>query len=250
MTDPAPGIYEGITDEAYRSIKAVSKSDLDAWVRGARPAADDRTLFIGTVFHLAVLEPAKARARIKVGPDVDMRTTEGKTAWNDFVADITDIDALPLRPSEYDMLRKMVAAMKQHPDVSKLRDAPGMCEVAIVWKDNTTGVHCKAKIDKVLRNGLLDFKTTGYIDDYDFNRSIIAFNYDAQAAFYQDGWQAATGDCLPFALVPCSKREPHATWVRRLTPDEVMVGRRWYETVLKLYGRHGVFAERKPDAQE
>lgn len=248
MTDAAPGIYEGMTDEAYRALNAVSKSDLDAWVRGSRPPEDDRTLFIGSVFHLAVLEPAKARARIKVGPDVDLRTSEGKAAWLDFCADQTQLDALPLRPSEYDTLKKMVAMMKQHPDVSRLRAAPGKCEVAIVWKDTTTGVMCKAKIDKVLRNGLIDFKTTGYVDDSDFNKSIIAFNYDAQAAFYQDGWQALTGECLPFALVPCSKREPNVCWVRRLTPDEVMVGRRWYETVLKLYGRHGAFVSKKEAA--
>lgn len=235
----APGIYEGMTDDAYRSIPAVSKSDLDKWVRGM-PKEDDRTLFIGTVFHLAVLEPTKARERIKVGPECDLRTSEGKSIWLAFCTECQELDALALRPSEYDMLRKMIAMMKAVPPVAKLRQAEGKCEVAIVWKDETTGLLCKAKIDKVLRRGLVDFKTTGYLDQADFNKSIIAFGYDAQGAFYQDGWQVLTGECLPFVLIPVSKREPHCTWVRRMTEEELAIGRRHYQAILKLYGRHGI----------
>lgn len=237
-TQMKPGIYHDMPDADYRAIDAVSKSDLDQWISGEE-RVQTREMELGTVFHLAMLEPAKAKQLIRVGPEVDLRKPADKAIWAEAVA--ANVGYHTLRPKELASLVEMSKSTRANPDVAKVRDAEGRCEVVAVWHDGESDLLCKAKIDKVCKRALVDFKTTGGDRDF-FEKAIPRFGYLTQAAYYVDGYAKAMGgdepDLRAFLLVPVSKKPPHPCWVRRVTDWELEIGRKHARDLLRLYKRH------------
>lgn len=77
---------------------------------------------------------------------------------------------------------------------------------------NDTGVLCKAKADylNVEKGLIVDLKTTSNLaNELCFRRTTAQFQYHLSAAFYQDGFQQATGKRLDFFIVAIESFRPH-----------------------------------------
>ena len=234
-TKVEPGIYRSMPDHEYRAIDALSNSDLVEWARGeGARKIDPRAATFGSAFHMIVLEPEIAASKI-VGlePKQKRSSYEGPD------------DALVLTNSDYAKLMGCYQSVKTHPQLGELmklaRADRDRCELAVVWRDEQTGLLLKAKLDQHTDNWLWDWKTTNSCPD-SFARSVGAFGYAMQAAGYLDGAKQSGIDVKGFRFACCSKRadKGHVCWVHELDEPWLVAGIQERRRLLTLYKRYEV----------
>jgi exodeoxyribonuclease VIII len=234
-----PGVYTDLSDTEYRRLDAVSRSDLLNWAYPSDKPIDPITATVGTAFHAIMLEPQHFKTRYAVGPDVKRNTKEGKAIYAEADAKATE-DGLQLIPHrEFRLLREMADTVKNHPQLGPLRrsiaEGKSRAEITVVW--DCQGVRLKARLDQVTSKAIVDWKSTGCMDPDQFAESCIKYRYHVQHAMYQDAWQAATGEALPFVFVAVTKRPPFTAWPHRIEQVHVDHGRELYQTLVGLYAR-------------
>lgn len=78
----------------------------------------------------------------------------------------------------------------------------GDSHVAVFWRDEQTGLDCKAQIDLVSQVPVLvDLKTTEDAGAESFVKSILNYGYHIQAWWYREAWRQAAGEDRPFVFV-------------------------------------------------
>jgi len=239
--DIEPGVYPDLSEAEYRRLNALSRSDLLRWAYPTDKKIDPMAARIGTAFHSVMLEPHKVKANYVKGPDVDRRTAEGKQVFADAEehADADDKILIPHR--EFMLLREMSDTVKNHPKIGALRrsaiDGKSRAELTVVWESQ--GVLLKARLDQVTDKAIIDWKSTGCTEPEQFSQSCIRYRYHVQHAMYQDAWQAASGEILPFVFVAVAKRPPITCWAHQIDQRDVDHGRELYTTLVGLYARKG-----------
>ena len=227
---------------------AVSKTQLDdlehsPWVFWARHRAPDRparpdptpAMFTGTLAHCAILEPHAFDERYPTGPEVDTRAAK---VWKEWAARLAP-DQVGVKPSERATAFAQAAAVRQVQPLAELL-AKGVPEVSAYWVDAASGVRCRCRPDWVHPVGtgviLVDVKTATNAHPRDFGRSVVNFSYHVQAAFYSDGYEAASGaPVLGFVFAACEKDYPYAAAACMLTDEDLEAGRRRYRASLATY---------------
>jgi hypothetical protein len=112
------------------------------------------------------------------------------------------------------------------------------------YQDEETGIVVPLKIlidllpgkDSQWSGTIVDFKTTESAALRKWRSKVYQFNYDAQAAFYLDVWNATTGeDRQDFRNIVQESYAPYQT-EKRLTSQEFLeIGRSKYMKALALY---------------
>jgi hypothetical protein len=231
----APGIYPGLEDHVYRSLPAISHSELKRWVKGEEKGQekDSRRLLLGRALDTLLLQPKLAAELYTTLPEeVNLTTKEGKRILADHEA---KTGKRAIRPSERNTIKQMVASLRDHAEAKKFLDAPGEAQLVVVSDLGAVGGQLsKGLIDKRCRKCLVDIKHTGYMDEKEFLNQIYDYGYDSQGAHYIDLMAAHVKEFLPLFLVCVSKRS-YKTWIHRITPEQYATGRRWYRDMLRLY---------------
>lgn len=252
MTSPIimPGIHHGLSREEYDAIDAVNQSALKVLIERTpahfkyareNPEPPTDALRFGQILHLACFEPSRFAAEVVERPKIDRRTNAGKAeaaAW-----EAANEGRLWLEADEYALLTAMQRAVMDHPDAATLIGKPGMREPTVVWRDEETGVQCKARLDLLIADnrGIVDVKSVRDARDHMLTAANRTYGYDVQAAFYVDGVMAA-GGCpeMPFVLIYIDKE-----WAPKIGPDAVVcrqmdqaalaLGRKLYREALATY---------------
>ncbi|WP_226961387.1 MULTISPECIES: PD-(D/E)XK nuclease-like domain-containing protein [Streptomyces] len=232
-TGMAPGVYDGIPEDAYHADPALSSSGARRLL--ACPAkfayerehgsVPTRAMETGTAAHLAVLG---------VGPDVvvvdapDWRTKAAREQRDAARAD----GAVPLLAAEYDQVQAMAEAVRQHPVAGPLfQPGDGRAEVSIWWTDPDTGVSCRARLDW-LRNPVAgrrliipDYKKTVDASPAAIARSIANYGYHQQGDWYTEAVAAAglAPDGSVFLLVFQEPTPPYVVTVAQIAPSDLML---------------------------
>ena len=99
---------------------------------------------------------------------------------------------------------------------------------------------CRGRVDWVRSNAIVDLKTAGRpggseLDE--FGRQAANLNYPLAAAHYADGWEALTGEALPFLTVTVETEEPHFVTVSQYDPDDLDAGRTRMEQAKAEFAR-------------
>jgi hypothetical protein len=196
----------------------------------------------GTLMHLALFEP-HLLATLAVRPaDLDGRTKEGK-AWAAEHAGRQIVSAADLATA-----KAQAAAVRSIPEVSALmRD--GAPEQSAFWIDPETGELCKCRPDWTSPAGegviLVDGKTCQDASADGFGRAIWNFGYHLQAAWYSDGFTAATGlKVHGFVFAAVESAWPHAAAAYMLGDDVLEAARRENRRLLNTYAeckRNGIW---------
>jgi exodeoxyribonuclease VIII len=83
---------------------------------------------------------------------------------------------------------------------------------------------------------LVDLKTCVDASPAGFAKSIVNWRYQVQAAFYSDGWEAATGQKVhAFVFAAVEKEWPYAAAAYMLTDEDLTQGRLAYRRNLRTY---------------
>lgn len=223
-----PGIYDNLSFADYLAIDAISNTSLGLVERSPRHYRERvelescKPLVLGSLVHCGRLEPLAIGERYAVCPDYHLDdanlTTSGdvsrssttkyvKAKVAEFAEANRDKEVVPR-----DWYQEMVAIVTSlHGDTraNELLNAAGRVELTLVWEDDSTGLLCKARIDKEAASigKFADLKTCA--DLQAFERSIARYGYHRQAAHYQDGWATLTGELLEPWIIAVEKAKPY-----------------------------------------
>jgi len=187
-----------------RRIKAVSNSQLTRLqheLKGKDLLFPARCLVFGAAFHELILEPEKFFL-----PEYNLRDSE-----------IKNLNGMFDKVMSYELLHTLLSRSDT--------------EVAHYWKDELTGLKCKAKFDLVVSNkNLIDFKTTSAININEFEVQLQQHDYDRQTAFYLDGFKGST-----FMVFGIQKFPPFKVYQKVFHIDSTFVknGRKKYQFLMQ-----------------
>jgi hypothetical protein len=205
-----------------------------------RPREATPAMRLGTLTHLAVLEPElfadsvvvmpddapnrpSSRQRLAKKPSPD--TVAACLWWDEFERetigkDIIDADELAL-------LFAMRDAVCSHPAAAMLLSKIESTEASVFWIDEQTGVHCRMRTDALAPSLklIIDLKTGVDVSPDGFARAVANFGYYRQASVYIDGMRAVTGDDYRMAFIGVEKDAPHLVGVYVLSDAAVEQGR-------------------------
>ncbi len=208
----------------YREAEGISTSDIKyilppkapahyhAYKTGLIKREETRALVIGTLCHLAVLEPERLATAYAVRPaGLDFRTKDGK-AWRDAQGDSPILDE-----TEAAMLDGMSKSVAAHPAAAALLD--GAQREVSLFKEHRTGLRLKGRLD-VLGNGYVaDVKTAEAGDAGGFAAAVFRYNYHVQAAMY-----CQLAGVERFTFIAVEKAPPYAVAVYDLSAKALQVG--------------------------
>jgi len=221
-----PGIYNDLPADQYHADQAYSFSaikqamrspaHLKAWLTA--PPEQTPAMRLGTLTHLAVLQPDLFGSTTAVAPIVDRRTKEGKSIWEQFQAQNTGKEIIT--NDEREQLTAMRDSVRIHPAASALL-GKGTAEVSVFNQCVETGLPLKARMDWVRENAIVDLKTTEDASPAGFAKSVSNYRYDLQAAHYRRMLKLEGRGDLPFYLIAVEKEAPFAVAVYRLDEGDL-----------------------------
>jgi hypothetical protein len=230
------GLHPGITAERYhqRTLGVVSKGALDlihrsplhyrAWTAGENDEEETPALLFGRAFHAALLEPEVFERTFAAEPDFgDCRKTANKAKRDEWRAE--HAGATLLSPQQYDDVRGMIASVRRHPlGAAVIRD--GQPELTVTWRDEWTGLPCKARADYYVPGLEMVVDPKSALDaSWDgFRRSVVSHRYHVQDALYRAGFAAAGAQVRHFVFLAVEKVKPYAVAVYTLDADAIGKG--------------------------
>lgn len=229
------GVFYDMLEQEYRAQTAIAGSDAKhilppktaahyaANMAGETKREQTRSMLLGTMSHLAVLEPNKLDAGFVEKPaDIDFRTKAGKE-WRASVGDTPVLDA-----DEARAVRGIRDSIAAH-DAARELLAECDTEVAL-FGEHRTGLWIKGRVDalKVESDNeaiIVDVKTTSAGADYGtFSRQAAQLNYHLSAAWY---CHLCGLNGLPparFYWVVVEVTPPYAVAVYEIHPDALDLG--------------------------
>lgn len=226
--------YELVQRVNWSSLKVVGRSPAHYRHELLRQGADTAARKLGRACHLAALEPERYRHEVAVW-------TEGRRAgkkWEAFCSEHEGQELL--KEDEAELCQAIQRAVRNDSAAAKYL-AGGQGEVSLFWTHVTPpmgalpgySLDCKGRVDFLATDrALVDLKTTRDASEDGFGREVYKYRYHAQAAFYADGYAAATGIRLPYVVVAVESAPPHVVQVYRV-PDRVLdAGRELYRALL------------------
>ena len=163
-------------------------------------------LNFGTAVHMACLEPERYPSEVVCYRQSKTKGEGARKNWAAFKK--ANEGKLILSGEEYDSIEKLMLSVCSHP-VAKELLSRGEAEKVLEWRDPGTGVACKAKLDWVSDDVIVDLKTARCNEERRFGSTAARYLYHCQAAFYRHAVRCALGKDLPVKLIVVEKEEPY-----------------------------------------
>lgn len=236
-----PGIYPDIPDTEYHAAKDILSSSGARRLITSTPRKfyEEMTTVrpynsafeIGHAAHTLVLNVGDPFEVV----DADSWRTKDAKAARDAALQAGNT---PLLAKEYAQVRAMADAILDHPVTGELftrNDTTS--EQSLYWKDEQTGVACRARPDLAVNDWSLvvDYKTTVSADPREFAKSIAKYGYHQQQAWYCEAVEILTGIRPEFVFVCQEKTPPYEVSLIQLDADAVRIGGRLNEDARSIY---------------
>ena len=225
-----PQLIHGMPFEEYQALDALNISSLLLMLISPRhfrhgldnQRPDTEAFRVGRAVHTLVLEREAAfAAGYAVSPYDDFRKKEARE-WRD----------------EQERKGKTVLSQKQENHVRAMRTGiysnryaktwlvVGQAEVTITWTDQETGLRCKARLDWLTSQRIIDLKTAQSPDPLWFSKHAFRLDYHTRLAWYQDGLREVTGQHLPVSIIAVEKNPPHDCAFYDMPETALEIGRK------------------------
>ncbi len=247
--------YSAIQAVNWSSLKDMAISPRYYRFRLANPSPSKPAYRLGNAAHCAVLEPEKFEGRYIVLAQEEIKdlapgrgTVEGKKliakhpewATDKMTSDDYQVAACKeahpgmtfIPAAERDEAMSMRDSVYSHPVARELLRG-GLAEETLQWTDD--GIACKARVDYLRPDLLLDLKSTKDPSPAKFQRDAANYGYFGQAMFYHDGAVAARrvdGKIAPF-IIAIRNCDDYDVAVYQLDAAAVEAGRALYRSLLR-----------------
>ncbi|MDQ0758760.1 PD-(D/E)XK nuclease-like domain-containing protein [Streptomyces canus] len=225
-SDPIPG--GSLSSTGARKLVKDCPAKFKYWSEHPQPPKKEFDL--GTAAHTLVLGN---------GPELVVVDSE-KWTTNAVKAEVAAIRAegkTPLKPSELEQVKAMVAALRADDEAAALLEpGSGVAEQSAFWEDN--GIWRRARFDWLRHDGqLVDYKTTKSANPTDLPKVIHDWGYHQQQEYYLDAGIAL--DVIdpekPFLFVLQEKEPPYLVVVTTCDPMAREIGRHLNTVALNAY---------------
>ncbi len=252
-----PGLYEQVPEAEYHAWPLCSYSRLKTLIQETpavcheqmqTPTVATPDMILGSAVDCATLTPRDFESRFvvpdfcnailssgarkgeecrnpgKVIVDGDWRCgSHGKGGLPDGREEISDEDM--------GRCTAMRDAILRHPKAGKLIRATGDHQLSAIFREETTGVFCKLRVDKYIPalRMVIDIKKTraGFARPDRWQREMVRRGYHFQAVMYPRGLKALGLAVEHFCHVVVEDEPPFQVAVYRLFPDEATEGKIW-----------------------
>lgn len=228
----------------YHALDAVSASRLSdlsrspaycKWRIDHPDREDTDAQRIGDATHAAVLTPDIFRALYTCAPECDRRTKAGKEAYAAAEAEAAARGGVLLPNADFDLCLRLRDAVWQHEEARALLESSSAFEQALTWTDHGSRLPCKARLDALGDITIPDLKTTRSAQPSGFVRSVVAYGYHRQAAWYLRAAEACGLPARDFAFVVVEKAAPFQVAVYRLDQAALDAGEQECVDLLAAY---------------
>lgn len=226
--------YLAIDAISAHGLMQIERSPLHFWHSRQTPRAPTPAQQLGTLTHLCVLEHDAYLATVRVAPDVDRRTKNGKEAAAAFESECAEIGATVATPEQDAKARAMREAVMAQPFARALL-ADGHAEVTLCWDHE--GTACKARPDWLCcgHEVIVDLKTAADASPAAFAKASGNFKYHMQAAWYSDAAERVGLGARAFVFIAVEPEPPYAVGLYRLDEHALHAGRIRYQRALDAY---------------
>lgn len=246
---PEPGIYENVPFEEYLKWDCFNKSKVLPILKSVKHMLMEKKatapMNTGNLVETLLLEPHLFEDHYSFLPQT-YTTQEGNVKpWsansNDRrkeLQDIIDSGKIPVKVKDEEDATIIIDAIRSHRTANEML-SNGKPQVSIVWKDETTGLLCKARIDYLKEKlEINDLKMTNDASPTEFSRTITKFGYDIQACMYQEGYFQLTGERLPFQFVVGEYNEPYCVSTFNPEGEVYEAGKNRFSAAIKKYAEY------------
>jgi hypothetical protein len=181
-----------------------------AWVEAVVDDRDTPAQVFGRSLHCALLEPDRFAKDYALAPDFgDQRFKANKLARADWHA--ANPGVLELTEHDAARIAGMTKSVRANPLAAGLLRRV-QTEVTIRWRDDETGVACKARPDAVAEDLLyaVDVKTCEDARPDAFARSVYNYGYHVQHAHVCDGFRVLGSPLRNYLILAIEKDPPYA----------------------------------------
>lgn len=208
-----------------------------------KPKDPTPAMRLGSLIHLAVLEPDRFKSDVAVLPDgIDKRSKEGKAAWAQFQAKHAGKEIITADEVELlEAIASSVLSSQRHTRAARLlKTGDGISEGSMFWTGHM-GMRCKGRFDRFTfiaeRPVLIDLKKMKDASDSAMERSIAEWRYHMQAAFYIDGFCMCRPDLPPptYVIVAVEDDAPYLVNQKKISDAAIAEGRRLYRKGIEAY---------------
>ena len=240
--DAGPGLYLNVDEQAYFAHEGISRSTLATCARKSplhaayeMQSEDDqgsKSMSLGSALHARVLEPDTFDDRFDVAPDECSATLNsgdpctysakhrhsGEWFCGRHAPDGEPDDIEVLKSDHFYSVQGMQEQLKRDPDARQLLyHLPGIAEATVIYRDDETGLLCKARPDRIAclpdeQVSIVDLKSTKSAHPSDFRRSYSRYGYWLQPAHYcvAVGRLPAPVEVVDFVFVCVESSRPYA----------------------------------------
>lgn len=218
-----PGHFQ-ISNDAYHAGPGVSSSGLKLlqvspahyWARyidpEREPSRSTPALATGNIIHKAVLEPDDYFKGFYPLPEkFDRRTKEGKASYEYHEQRAQELGQMIISADDHRIAQAIAQNVRESEAADFLLNLAGLTEEAFYWRDETTGILCKCKPDRLVRWNdalvIIDLKSTASADYSKFQRDAFNFGYHVSAEFYRQGVRAVLGEEVQHFIVMAYEKE-------------------------------------------
>jgi PDDEXK-like domain of unknown function (DUF3799) len=228
--------YEQNPGLNYSGAKLLLRSPLHYITKINAPddEEDSQALKIGTLTHMAALQPQQYDKTVRVAPDVDRRTKDGKAIWEAFTATL-EPHQMAIKKDESDMIQSMALAASEALK-SRIPDADkGKWHVEEPLYSTYKGKPIKGRPDLVIEfaDGLkiiVDIKTTKDASPKAFAKDVSNFKY-----YLQDAWYKQLTGATRFLFIALEKVEPFDYAIYELDEDAINLGRGQMDLAMDIF---------------
>jgi hypothetical protein len=238
--------YFKLPESEYRSSPAVAQSDLKEFSRSpahyisakCEPQESTPALILGTLIHAAVLEP-ESEPQYHVKPEGMKFSTKEGIAWRDSRAKGFPI----ISTDDEKKIKGSAEAVKNHGTARGIfYSQEGINEICAFAQCSETGLWRKGRFDRKTTDNcgnvvIADLKSCDDARPQSFQRSVVDYGYDRQAAYYIDLCRQIEGleNDPVFIFIAVEKTPPHGIRCYVLPPEVIEHGRAKYKRELAAF---------------
>lgn len=223
--------YTKITALNYSGMKELLRSPLHYKSSLTRPQDESKALRVGSMVHLAVLQPDLWGNYIQ-GPECDRRTKEGKEMYAAFLGALKPTQIMTDR-DEHELVTNVSES------VHTLLENIGVKfqHTELMLTAEYAGVPLKCSLDAIGDDGYIyDIKTCEDASPEAFKRNVYNYKYYLQAYVYSFILEAVTGQRTKgFRFIATEKEDPYCSAIYDLGVEFQTKAIKDFEQCINLY---------------
>ncbi|MFZ4563640.1 MAG: PD-(D/E)XK nuclease-like domain-containing protein [Bacteroidales bacterium] len=239
-----PGVHHNIPEAQYHTLPYISASFLKRFAQNPMaaimPFTRTKNMLTGSASHAYSLEGVDAFNAGYYVSDIpcpegqNVKGWKNTTRYKESIASIIEMNTGKemLDADQMAAVLGMDDSLKKHPVSSKIFNRKSS-EVTLIWVDEATGETCKARVDDMPGNGIVnDYKTTADVDG--FVRQISNLKYFLQAGHYVNGVVATGNKADMFCFIAAQTSEPYPVRTGFISPTWLEYSRQEARRLISL----------------